>query len=202
MTQEFLAHAFDVFAQAEARSGGLGLGLPLSRRLAELHGGTLVAESEGIGRGSVLTLVLPLLPLPPDAEATDPPSPPGAAASRRVLVVEDNEDLAWSMEALLQSLGHHVRRVGTGGAALAVAPDYHPDVVLLDIGLPDMSGTEVAAKLREMLGQSPVLAAMTGFGQEDARQRSLASGCNHHLTKPVAVDDLQRLLAAGETPSS
>jgi signal transduction histidine kinase len=193
MTAEFLTRAFDLFAQAELGKGGLGLGLPLSRRLAELQQGSLDASSAGLGRGSAFVLRLPLREGCP--EPSSPSEPSSDPSSRRVLVVEDHADLAWGLEVLLRRLGHEVRCARTGAEALSIAPDYRPEVVLLDIGLPDMDGTEVARLLRAELGAEPFVAAMSGYGQESVRIRALQSGCDRHLTKPVALEELRELVA-------
>jgi signal transduction histidine kinase/CheY-like chemotaxis protein len=190
---EFLDRAFDLFAQAELGTGGLGLGLPLSRRLAELHGGSLSASSAGLGEGSAFLLRLPLREGRPETSIPEEPKPETSA--RRVLVVEDHADLAWGLEALLRRLGHEVRCARTGAEALTTAADYRPEVVLLDIGLPDMDGTEVARQLRAELGAGPLVLAMSGFGQESVRRRSLEAGCDRHLTKPVAPAELRDLVA-------
>ena len=116
------------------------------------------------------------------------------AEPRRVLLVEDHADLAWSLEIVLRRMDHDVCRAATGAEALAAAPWYEPDVALVDIGLPDMDGTEVTKCLRESLGTVLVIAAMSGFGQEAVRRRSLAAGCDHYLTKPVQRAQLRRLL--------
>jgi signal transduction histidine kinase/ActR/RegA family two-component response regulator len=192
MTPEFVERAFEIFAQAEVGHGGLGLGLPLSRRLAEMHAGSLTATSAGLGRGSTFTLRLPLREGASEAEV--PARPAAVDIPRRVLVVEDHEDLGWSLERMLQRLGHQVRRVGTGHEALAIAIESRPDVVLLDIGLPDMDGAEVAEQLRGKLGATPIVAAMTGFGTDETRRRALAAGCDYHFTKPVEIETLRALL--------
>jgi signal transduction histidine kinase/CheY-like chemotaxis protein len=194
MTAEFLARAFDLFAQAELGKGGLGLGLPLSRRLAELQQGSLDASSAGLGKGSAFVLRLPLRE--GCREPSSPSEPRSDPSSRRVLVVEDHADLAWGLELLLQRLGHEVRCARTGAEALSTAADYRPEVVLLDIGLPDMDGTDVARLLRAELGAEPFVAAMSGFGQESVRIRALQSGCDRHLTKPVALEELRELVAS------
>lgn len=195
MTQDFLARAFDPFAQMESGSGGLGLGLALSRRLAELHGGWLSARSEGLGKGSELTLRIPCLEASSPSAARTPDGQSFAVArSRRVLVVEDNPDVAWGMERLLQEFGHDVRCAATGNDALAQAGDYRPEIVFLDIGLPDMSGTDVAARLRERLGGAPRIVALSGFGDDAVRQRSLDAGCDEYFAKPLPLETLHRIV--------
>jgi PAS domain S-box-containing protein len=201
---ELLPRIFELFVQGEhtlARSqGGLGIGLTLVRRLVEMHGGTVAAESRGRGQGSRFTIRLPAL----RAETVPESSPremrrTQAGASRRVLVVDDNVDAADSISAVLRLFGHHVQCVYDGPSALAAAGEFRPDIVVLDIGLPGMDGYEVARRLRSSKETRTVpIVAVTGYGQDDDRLRSLESGCNEHLAKPVDPEVLQRLvLAAG-----
>ncbi len=201
LSPETLPRVFDLFAQIEhtlARSqGGLGIGLSLVKQLVEMHGGSIVAESEGLGRGSRFTVRLPLSRTGPGPVFHDA-SPSGAAvpAALRVLVVDDNVDAAESLAMMLSLLGHEVRAAHDGAAAVAVAGEWHPDVALLDIGLPDLTGYDVARRLRADLRlQRLVLVAVTGWGTEDDRRRSAEAGFDHHLTKPVDVHALERLLA-------
>ncbi len=198
-----LPRVFGLFAQAEdARQrapGGLGIGLALVRSLVEMHRGTVQATSPGLGRGSEFVVRLPALPERPEPAAGPPPAerPPGPAAPRRrILVVDDNVDAADTLALLLRVDGHEVRVVYDGEAALAAVAAGPPDVVLMDIGLPRLDGYEVARHLRQQPGlRGLVLIALTGWGQEEDRRRSREAGFDHHLTKPVDPDDLQRLLA-------
>ncbi len=192
-----LPRVFDLFVQAEqslARSqGGLGLGLTLVKKLAELHGGTVEARSEGPGKGSEFIVRLP-------ARVTaEPPAAPAAATgpprARRILLVEDNYDSAELLAEFLASLGHDVAVAHDGPAALDAAARVHPEIVLLDIGLPGMDGYEVGRRLRASDPQAPVLVALTGYGQEEDRSRSRNAGFAHHLTKPFEPAALERLLA-------
>lgn len=196
MGPEFLKEGFELFAQAQAGAGGLGLGLPISRRLAEMHGGSLTAASEGHGKGSEFLLRLPRCVSPlaqPHAESR--PSSP----HRRILVVEDQPDFAWTLTALLQAHNHDARTVATGREAVAIAQEYQPDLVLVDVCLPDLDGPAVAAQLRELLNPGVVLATMSGLGERSLVRRSLEAGCDRHLTKPVSLADLEQLLElAGE----
>jgi len=200
---ELLPRIFELFVQAErslARSnGGLGVGLTLVRRLVEMHGGTVAAHSHGVGHGSEFVVRLPpLLSESADGGAT----PAGDAArptgpGRRVLVVDDNVDAADSAAVLLRLWGHDVRTLYDGLSVLQAVRDFRPDVILLDIGLPGMTGYEVAQQLRSQPGlESVVLAAMTGYGQEDDRRRSREAGFNHHLTKPLDPERLQALVGS------
>jgi PAS domain S-box-containing protein len=193
-----LPHIFEFFVQGEralARSqGGLGIGLTLARRLIDMHGGTLTAHSEGPGRGTEMTVRLPLASPEPSAEtASETVHEP--AGGRRVLVVDDNVDAADSTVALLELWGHEAVAVYDGPAALEAARDHSPQVVLLDIGLPGMTGYEVAQRLRELPGSAiELLAAMTGYGQDEDRRRAAEAGFDLHLTKPLDPSRLRELV--------
>jgi PAS domain S-box-containing protein len=209
MSSELLPRVFDLFAQGERSldrsEGGLGVGLTLVRQLVEMHGGTVTANSAGAGRGSEFVVRLPLLCVDPaDLAATGPSEPAAAGTSkrRRVLVVDDNPDSADSMSMLLTLWGHETRVAGDGPSAMALVAEFRPDLVLLDIGLPGMSGYEVAAQLHAQAA-CPMLVAMTGYGQEEDRAMSSAAGFSMHLVKPVSGDDLRELLARlGEKSSA
>jgi CheY-like chemotaxis protein len=198
---ELLPRVFDLFTQGERSldrsEGGLGIGLALVQRLVELHGGTVAAHST-FGQGSEFVVRLPLLL----TEVLPSPSPPGEKAvptgpALRVLVVEDNADMAESLELLLQISGHDVRTAHDGPTALEAADDFQPNVVLLDIGLPGLDGFEIAKRLRGLpVFQNVMLVAMTGYGQEADRRRSQEAGFNHHLLKPVDFRQVKHLLAA------
>lgn len=195
-----LPRLFDLFSQENASgmhgNSGLGLGLALTHHLVMAHGGTLSAASEGPGRGALFEMVLPLAePVPdaaPAADAADAPS------GTRILVVDDNVDSAQMLQALLEAEGHTVAIAHDGAGALASLAAYRPDVVFLDIGLPDISGYEVALRARAagLLDARTLLVALTGWSDERARARSTAAGIDHHLNKPVALDDLLTLLHA------
>jgi two-component system CheB/CheR fusion protein len=195
---EMLPCIFDLFVQADRsldRShGGLGVGLTLVRRLAEMHGGTVTASSAGPGRGSEFVVSLPTA----DTISAAPRGTAGESAedsgARRILVVDDNRDAAESLAVMLRLMGHGVETAHSGPAALALAPALAPDVVLLDIGLPGMDGYEVARRLRAAGEPQPVLIAVTGYGQEEDRRRSREAGCDHHLVKPVDHEDLERVI--------
>jgi signal transduction histidine kinase len=199
---EMLPKIFDLFQQADRPEGrvseGLGIGLTLVKRLVELHGGRVSAHSAGPGQGSefVVRLPLPAAPGLVRAPSSRPTRGAAGAAGRRVLIVEDNADAADSLALLLRALGHEVRVVGDGPAALEAASSFRPDVALLDIGLPEMDGYEVARRLRRdpALGDA-VLVALSGYGQEEDRRRSHAAGFDVHLVKPVDLEGLQALLA-------
>ena len=206
---EQLGQIFELFVQADRgpgrRRGGLGIGLSLVRTLVELHGGTISVRSDGLGHGSEFAVTLPILdPGSPEASGTgaetrlDRQAGPPAPARRRVLVVDDNRDAAVSLGKVLGKLGgHDVRLAHDGEEALAVAAEFAPEVVLLDIGLPGMDGYEVARRLRQTPeGAAAIVVALTGWGQQEDRQRSREAGCDHHLVKPVDTDEVEGLIAS------
>jgi CheY-like chemotaxis protein len=188
---------FELFAQANpglARTeGGLGIGLTLVKRIVELHGGTVCARSGGLGRGAEFTVRLPVV------SHTRPVKPTPAArprtTARRILVVEDHADGRESLATSLALHGHQVVAAATGHEGVEAAVSFVPDVVLLDIGLPDIDGYEVAKRLRaEPWGRDVVLIAATGWGQERDRRRSAEAGFDAHLVKPVEPAKLLQVL--------
>ncbi len=196
-----LSRVFELFAQVDrsiSRSqGGLGIGLTLVKRLVELHGGTVIAHSEGIGRGSEFVVRLPALAESRAAVDGDADGLAAAGPRRRVLVVDDNVDAAESLAMLMRLADHEVRTAHDGPAGLSAAMEFRPDLIVLDIGLPGMSGYEVARRLREVPEcRTTVLAAMTGWGQDEDRRRSREAGFDHHLVKPVDPAVLEELLAS------
>ncbi len=202
---DLLPRVFDLFTQAErtlARSqGGLGVGLTLVKKLVELHGGGVEAHSAGPGRGSEFVVRLPALPEVPAGDG-QPPEDSGRVSGppRRVLVVDDNVDAAESAAMLLRFLGHEVEVVYDGPSALEAAREFRPEIILLDIGLPGMSGYDVARALRARSeNQGVVLAAVTGYGQDDDLRRSREAGFDYHLTKPLAPGALTAFVAAPGT---
>ena len=188
---------FGLFAQSghspDRVQDGLGIGLSLVRTLVELHGGQVSVSSPGVGLGSTFEVHLPLdanVPLPAAA-----PAPAADGSSQRILVVDDNSDAADTLAELLEMYGHTVRTAYTGAQATERTLEFKPDIVFLDIGLPDMSGYEVAVKLRQLpIPQQFLLVALTGYGQEHDRQSALAAGFNEHFAKPV---DFGKLAALG-----
>jgi CheY-like chemotaxis protein len=203
MTPELVSRAFDLFAQAERSSdrssGGLGLGLALVRSLVELHRGTVTCESAGLGRGSRFTVRLPRLSAgdtkDDQAEYADSPMRE-EAGSLRMMVVDDNVDAAEMLAMLLEASGHEVLVEHGSRKALERAREVAPQVCLLDIGLPEIDGNELARRLRaQPETANSVLIAVTGYGQESDREQVLAAGFDHHLVKPVDTRELASLLA-------
>ena len=205
---EHLLTVFDMFSQLEPAlsraQGGLGIGLSLVRGLAELHGGSVCARSAGVGQGSEFEL---RLPLPPSASAQAPLAAPAErqlqAGTRngKVLVIDDNLDAADTLSMALEILGYTLQTAYDGPSGIAMAQDFAPSVILLDIGLPDMNGYEVARYLRGTdFGAAAILVAVTGWGQDKDRQLATEAGFDLHLTKPVDFRELdtvlQKMLAA------
>lgn len=206
--QDMLQDIFGLFTQVDTTldrsAGGLGLGLTLVKRLVEMHGGQVTAFSEGPGRGSEFTLHFPRFHphAAPPAELPAPEPVMTAVRSLRVLVVDDNVDASQTLSDLLEIWGHETRVAFDGHGALAVAAEFGPDVVLLDIGLPGLDGYEVARRLRSFRAPSPILVAVTGYGQEEDQRRAAEAGFRHHLTKPVEPSVLERLLVLlSESPA-
>jgi signal transduction histidine kinase len=196
---EKLPEMFRLFAQGDrslARSeGGLGIGLTIVEKLAELHGGVVEARSEGPGRGSEFIVRLPLARRSAGDEAKPERSRASAGTASRILVVDDNLDNAHGLVRLLTFLGNDAVAVHDGPSAVEAARTFRPDFVLLDIGLPGMDGYQVASALREdEAHRETVIIAVSGYGQEEDRRRSRAAGCDHHLVKPVDLDLLMPLI--------
>jgi CheY-like chemotaxis protein/two-component sensor histidine kinase len=187
---------FDMFTQLDragtSSQGGLGIGLTLVRRLVQLHGGSVEARSAGEGKGSAFVVRVPIEDAPEVAAAEVVSRPTHA---RRILVVDDNRDAAESLSMLLSITGHETTIAHDGGAAAEYAERDRPDVVLLDIGLPTLSGYEVCRRIRQQpWGRQMFVIALTGWGQDDDRQKTREAGFDGHLVKPVAYDSLLRLL--------
>ncbi|WP_240980027.1 ATP-binding response regulator [Ramlibacter agri] len=200
---ELAGNVFDLFVQGPqtlaAAQGGLGIGLSLVRQLVEMHGGSVALRSEGAGRGTTVRISLPLAPAQAAPRAGAQAAETQASGrGQRVLVVDDNVDAANSLGLLLAIGGHETCVVHSGQEALSAASSFRPQLVLLDIGLPDLSGYEVATRLRQAQDGSPLrIVALTGWGNEAAREKSASSGFDLHLTKPVQMDVLQQLLRDG-----
>jgi signal transduction histidine kinase/ActR/RegA family two-component response regulator/PAS domain-containing protein len=198
--QDRLSNIFDLFTQVDAsleRSrGGLGIGLHLVKRLVQLHGGQVAADSPGLGMGSTFTILLPAATAQTESPEASPQLTVGSAVSRRILVVDDNSDAATMLATLLELSGHEVMVAFDAVQALEQAVSFHPDVIFLDIGLPKMNGFDVCRQLRARPGgDRPVVIALTGWGQEADRQRSKAAGFDHHIVKPLDHGKLLALLA-------
>lgn len=203
ITPDLLPHVFDLFEQADRSldrsAGGLGIGLTLVKRLVALHGGRVEAHSAGPGRGAEFVVRLPAgvsHEIEPKTSLEERPQAPAL----KVLVVDDNADMAESLARLLSMTGYQVRVAASGPAALEVATEFLPDAIILDIGLPQMDGYEVARRLRAAPAMAGVrLIALTGYGRTQDRRHAEAAGFDHHLVKPVEFARLQELLASVAT---
>jgi signal transduction histidine kinase len=210
-----LGRIFDMFVRIERPSlstdRGLGIGLALARRLAEMHGGTLAAASAGDGRGATFTLEIPL-EAPPERAITAGTNTVPAGNQAKLLdvaIVEDNEDVSQSLTDLLESLGHRVSTAATGRQGIELIRKSRPHLVLCDLGLPELDGLDVCRQIREMPADAqPVMVALTGWGRDDDLRRTKEAGFDHHLVKPISVHALQSILNAiedarsGATPPS
>ena len=175
--------------------GGLGIGLTLVKRLVEIHGGSVEAHSEGQGKGSEFVVRLPLLIEQPKAQTPKATVEQTPTTSHRILIVDDNRDAAASLGVLLRITGNEIQTAYDGLEAVEMAATFRPDVVLLDLGMPCMNGFEVAHRFREDPAmQSAMLVAVTGWGSDDDRRRTLAAGFARHLVKPIDPEELIALL--------
>jgi signal transduction histidine kinase/ActR/RegA family two-component response regulator len=199
---DMLPHVFDLFVQldeaATKSQGGLGIGLTLVKNLIEMHGGSVEAKSAGLGKGSEFIVSLPLSNIERRIESGDNGDGlqlEGFSSGHRLLVVDDNEDAANSLALLLRLKGHDVEVAHHGLAALQIADSYRPDMIFLDIGMPGMDGYEVARRLRQHPElKNVMLAALTGWGQQEDRRRSAEAGFDHHLVKPPEPKVVDSLL--------
>ena len=205
ISAELLPRVFDLFTQGERSAdraqGGLGVGLAVVKSLAELHGGRIEAASDGCGKGSVFTLTLPLLDETADAKVArvgdHEAGREAPARAMRILVVDDNPDAALMLSMLLEATGYEVHAENSSHAGLVRARESLPDVCLLDIGLPGMDGYQLARQIRDLPGMAhATLIAITGYGQEQDRQKTREAGFHHHLVKPVDPAELAALLLA------
>ena len=193
-----LPRIFDMFAQLdrniERGSGGLGIGLALVKAFVEMHGGTVRAASEGPGKGSLFTVELPMHDQRVAPAITDIQRSP-AVAPRRILVADDNRDSARSLAALLRLVGHDVHEAHDGEEAIVRAEKLRPDVILMDIGMPKISGYAATQRIRQRAwSKNTQIIALTGWGQGADREHSREAGCDAHLVKPVALEDLNAIL--------
>jgi CheY-like chemotaxis protein len=198
MDREALENVFELFAQAGGTAhtvqGGLGVGLSLARSIAELHGGLLTAHSEGQGKGSEFVLCLPAAE-PPHQRPVAPAPASESGIRQRILIVDDNVDAAESLGTMLAYSGHDVRVAHGGAEALTAARDFSPNVMILDLGMPDMDGYAVARAVRsDPRFASTRLIALSGYGQPEDRRRTAAVGFDEHLVKPVEHDVLNAAL--------
>jgi PAS domain S-box-containing protein len=196
-----LPNIFDMFSQVdrsvEKATGGLGIGLALVKGLVEMHGGAVAASSDGEGRGSTFTVTLPMV-APPAAPAPAPRRNGQPEVLRRILVVDDSRDGADTLAQMLRLLGNDVRTAHDGLEAVEAAGEFLPEVVLMDVGMPLLNGLDATRRIREReWGRRMTVIALTGWGQEDDKQRSREAGCDGHLVKPVDLDDLEKLLGDG-----
>jgi CheY-like chemotaxis protein len=199
LTAGAIDRIFDLFAQGEQGldrgKSGLGIGLTLVKRLAEMHGGMVSAASEGPGHGAVFTVRLPAIARP--HRLAEPVATEKHGEPRRVLIIEDNDDTRQMLSAALVLNGHEVREARDGATGLAAAAEVYPDVALIDIGLPDIDGYEVARRLRaSAVNRRISLIAISGYGLPGDLKRALDAGFDSHLTKPVAVEQLHNIIMA------
>ena len=197
-----LPRIFEMFAQIDQpltrAQVGLGIGLTLAKTLVELHGGTIQAASDGLGRGSRFTVRLPLVTAPatPVPRPTRPLAPRPNLPAYRILIVDDNEPAAFLLSRLLQKLGQQALAVNSAAEALQTLAQFQPQIVFSDIAMPGMDGYEFARQVRAAgLVPRPLLIALTGYGQESDRQAATAAGFDRHLTKPIGLPALEQLLA-------
>lgn len=188
----------------ERSEGGLGIGLTLVKNLVEMHGGTVEVQSAGVGQGSEFVVRLPIMveapkPLPPEPTSNELPP----TTVRRILVVDDNRDSAKTLEMLLKLTGNETQTAYDGLEAVEAAAKFKPDVVLLDIGLPKLNGCEACRRIRgQPWGKDVTLVALTGWGQDEDRQKSNDAVFNSHMVKPVDFATLQKLLAEAQPNAS
>lgn len=204
---ESLPQIFNMFSQVdrsiERNTGGLGIGLALVKGLVEMHGGHVSADSEGPGKGSTFTIRLPILADEPIQELEQPFTRPSSSrgSSRRILVVDDNYDGAESLAMMLRLLGNEILTAHDGIQAVEQAERFRPDVILMDVGMPRLNGLDATRQIRRQpWGRDMTIVALTGWGQENDREKSIEAGCDGHLVKPVNCSDLEELLS--ETPKA
>jgi signal transduction histidine kinase/ActR/RegA family two-component response regulator len=198
---DMLQSVFEMFTQVdqslERTHGGLGIGLSLAKALVEMHGGSIDAKSDGVGKGSEFTVHLPsAADLPVEEGGEKPSSRPAKPLRRRILVVDDSQDSASSLARVLRMMANETAIAHDGLEALDLAAEFEPEVILLDIGMPKLNGYDTCRRMREQpWGRNPIIIALTGWGQEEDRRRSQEAGFNYHLVKPVDPDALEELLS-------
>lgn len=195
MSQGELALVFGMFSRVphDGSDDGLGIGLTLAKRLVEMHGGQISAKSEGPGKGSEFRILLPVL-TNDDVEESPHPEHPAIGRSRRILIVDDNNDALQALARLVTLIGHEVRTAGDGAQAISIAAEFQPDLILMDLGMPGMDGYAAAKRIRaEAWGETMTIVALTGWGQDDDRRRTREAGFDHHLVKPVERTSLEAL---------
>jgi signal transduction histidine kinase/ActR/RegA family two-component response regulator len=206
ISPEILPMIFNPFTQAphslDRAQGGMGLGLSVVRALVQLHGGTVAVTSAGLGRGCEFTVTLPIAEVDAHEARKLMSMPVGLGIPRHILIVEDGADNRESLQQLLEEEGHQVATAVDGAEGVERALSLHPEVALVDIGLPRLDGYEVARRIREAMGSEIFLVALTGYGQPEDRARAVAAGFDVHLTKPVDADALDRLLAGIKAPAA
>jgi CheY-like chemotaxis protein len=207
MSPELLPRLFNLFTQADPMTrrsqGGLGIGLALVRKLVEMHGGTVAAHSAGLGCGSEFLVCLPVLRQATQRQRPAASVPQRAPPARRILVVDDNTDALESLALLLRGDGHEVYTASDGQEALIQAETRKPEVVLLDIGMPELDGVQVGRKIRaESWGRRMTLIALTGWGQEADRKRTESAGFDAHLVKPLDIGALMPYLQPRESAAA
>lgn len=199
---DMLPRIFDLFSQGDPSQaklkGGLGIGLMLAKNLIELQGGTIHVASEGVDKGAEFNIKFPVyqgMSVSSEPNTTPPHEyPEKSSSARKIIIVDDNEDAANTLALILKKLGHQVQCAYSGQVALEVITQSQPDVILLDIGMPDMDGYEVMRRLRETKDFNARVIALTGYGKEEDRQRTKEAGFDRHLVKPVSLNDLREIL--------
>jgi CheY-like chemotaxis protein len=190
---------FELFAQAEnaigRAQGGMGIGLALVRNLVELHGGTVTAQSDGLGKGSEFVVRLPLAGMDQITEMPVQAKHEPHIGQRRIVIIEDNPDVRDLLGLKLRRLGHAVDAVADGRDGVQKIVDARPDMALIDIGLPGIDGYQVAQQVRSRMGDVVVLVAVSGFGQPEDKRKAIEAGFDDHLTKPADVGDIENILA-------
>jgi CheY-like chemotaxis protein/anti-sigma regulatory factor (Ser/Thr protein kinase) len=198
ISKDVLPHIYELFTQGERTidrsKGGLGIGLSLVRKLVELHAGSINVDSDGPGTGTTVTMRFPRLRHEGPVLQTNPQTGDAARAPLNIIIVDDNQDAADSLGLLCEEEGHHTCVCYGSHDALERVTAFSPDVALLDIGLPEMDGYELAGRLRAKGRKVPLLVAITGYGQADDRLRAQAAGFDHHFVKPVDISALLKLL--------